>query len=510
MMKTLEDLGSVLGAGAKVHGQADSITGITYDSRKVKSGVVFVAIPGAKFDGHDFVEKALAQGAAGIVLQADHAERFAHLDFPRLVVDDARATLGPLACFVYDYPTHHLNLVGVTGTNGKTTTTRMCEAIAKAAGEKTGTVGTLGTTIGNTFIEGDRTTPEASDLQAFFAQMRAQGVTSAAIEVASHALALGRIAGCAFDVTLFTNLTQDHLDYHKTMENYRDTKGMLFSDYAEVAKAAGKEMVAVVNLSDSYGEHYKNISKASRTLTYGIDNTKNADIVAENVQMAIAETRFVAKTPLGDVEVTLGFGGTFNVANALAAVGYGVARGFSPAVIAQGLATCEPVPGRFQPVRAGQSYGVLVDYAHTPDGLENVLNSARPLTQGRLIAVFGCGGDRDTTKRPKMGKIAGDLADIALVTSDNPRTEDPDKILADVLAGMSDVPAEVMQEVDRRKAIHRAVTMAGPNDTIVIAGKGHEDYQEIHGVKHHFSDVEVATQAITAAILEANTGVQNA
>jgi UDP-N-acetylmuramoyl-L-alanyl-D-glutamate--2,6-diaminopimelate ligase len=465
-----------------------NVTGITYDSRKAGPGIAFVAVVGVKHDGHEFVEAVIAQGSPAVVLQADHAERFASLTTPKLIVEDCRAALGPLACTVYGNPTHHLNLMGVTGTNGKTTVTRLCEAIAKAAGQSTGTIGTLGATIGDRFIEGDRTTPEAPDLQALFAQMRSEGVQSASIEVASHALALGRVSGCAFDVALFTNLTQDHLDYHKTMENYRDTKAMLFTHCAKVAEQAGKSMVAVINLSDSYGAHYKSISQAARTLTYATTDDLGADIVA-----------------IGDIAIALPFGGTFNVANALAAVGYGIARGFAPDVIATGLAHCPPVPGRFQPVRAGQDYGVLVDYAHTPDGLENVLNSARPLTTGRLIAVFGCGGDRDTTKRPKMGKIAGDLADIAIVTSDNPRTEDPNIILDGVLSGMNMAKAKTISEVDRRQAIYLAAKMARPGDTIVIAGKGHEDYQEVHGVKHHFSDVEVATEAIDIAIREAQS-----
>jgi UDP-N-acetylmuramoyl-L-alanyl-D-glutamate--2,6-diaminopimelate ligase len=505
-MKTLEEVEKAFHMrqeSVRREGDAAGIVSITYDSRKAGPGIAFVAVVGAKHDGHDFVEAVIAQGAPAVVLQADRAERFGALRIPQLIVEDSRAALGPLACIIYDNPTHHLNLMGVTGTNGKTTVTRLCEAIAKAAGQSTGTIGTLGATIGDRFIEGDRTTPEAPDLQALFAQMRNEGVQSASIEVASHALALGRVSGCAFDVALFTNLTQDHLDYHKTMENYRDTKAMLFTDYAKIAQEAGKSMIAVINLSDSYGAHYKQVSQAAQTLTYATDSTVGADIVATNIQMAIAETKFTAKTPVGDVEVVLPFGGTFNVANALAAVGYGIARGFSPAVIATGLAHCPPVPGRFQPVVSGQAYGVLVDYAHTPDGLENVLNSARPLTTGRLIAVFGCGGDRDTTKRPKMGKIAGDLADIAIVTSDNPRTEDPNTILEGVLSGMSDVKAEKIREVDRRQAIHLAAAMARSGDTIVIAGKGHEDYQEIHGVKHHFSDVEVAAEAIEIAIREA-------
>lgn len=475
-----------------------TVTGLAYDSRQVRPGYLFVAVPGERFDGHEFVVTALGAGAAGIAIQADHAPQFADLPAPRLVLPNVRAALAPLACCFYGDPTHRLFLAGVTGTNGKTTTVRLIDSIARAAGDTTGVIGTLGATIaGRDETLSDRTTPEAPDLQQLFARMRDAGVSSAAMEVASHALALGRTEGCAFDVGVFTNLTQDHLDFHGSMDAYRDAKARLFTHYADAARAAGKTFTAVLNADDPAGQHFAHVTRAGRVLRYSAKGAPDAEIAASDPRLFVDRITFSARTPAGDVPVELGFGGTFNVENALAAVGYGVARGLSPEIIAQGLAACPPVPGRFQPVRAGQDFAVLVDYAHTPDGLENVLRSARPLTSGRLIAVFGCGGNRDRTKRPQMGAIAKNLADLAIVTSDNPRREEPEAIIAEILAGMDGGgTARVLHEADRRAAIALAVGEARPGDTVVIAGKGHEDYQIIGDTKYPFDDVVVAGEEI--------------
>jgi UDP-N-acetylmuramoyl-L-alanyl-D-glutamate--2,6-diaminopimelate ligase len=470
------------------------LSGLTYDSRQVVPGSLFIAVPGERHDGHTFVPQVVEAGAAAVVVQADRAGDFDHLPIPRLVVPDSRKAMAPLAVRFYGDPTHRLYLAGVTGTNGKTTTTRMIDSIARAAGDVTGMIGTLGATIAGKDLPHDRTTPEAPDLQRLFAEMIDAGVTSAAMEVASHALVLGRTEGCAFDVGVFTNLTQDHLDFHGTMEAYRDAKAVLFTEYADAVRAAGKEFVAVLNIGDEAGRHYSAITRAARTVTYAPEGA--ADVVPERVALGIDCISFTAKTPVGDLPVELRFGGTFNVANALAAVAYGIARGLSPEIIAQGLASCPPVPGRFQPVRRGQEFAVLVDYAHTPDGLENVLRSARPLTKGRLITVFGCGGNRDRTKRPIMGRLAVDLSDIAIVTSDNPRREEPDAIINEIIAGMNGHGASVLRETDRRRAIALAIGMAKPGDTVVIAGKGHEDYQILGDTTIHFSDVEVAAEEI--------------
>lgn len=464
----------------QVVGEA-TLTALEYDSRTVGPGALYVAVVGERFDGHDFLNEVVQKGAAAVVVERAEA---APAGTPYLLVPSCRAALAPLACAFWDNPTHKLCLAGVTGTNGKTSTMRLMDAIARAAGEVTGTIGTLGATVGDTALPHDRTTPESVDLQRLFAQMLAAGAHSASMEVASHALVMERTAGCQFEIAAFTNLTQDHLDFHKTMEAYEAAKGMLFRDYAP--------KVAVLNTDDAAGARYAADNQAGRVLTYSPSGKTSADIYPVNVQLAVDSLKFTAKTPSGDVAVNLGFGGTFQVGNVLAAIGYGIARGFSPETIAAGLAACPPVPGRFHPVQAGQDFAVLVDYAHTPDGVENVLKAARPLTPGRLITVFGCGGDRDRTKRPIMGRLARELSDIAIATSDNPRTEDPERILDDVIAGEDGF----LREVDRRKAIALAVGMAQKGDTIVIAGKGHEDYQIIGHTKHPFSDQEVAREEI--------------
>ncbi len=499
MTMQLGQLAQAVNDATLVEAADTDVSGLAYDSRAVRPGFLFVAVPGERFDGHEFIVTALGAGAAAAVVQADRAGDFAALGVPLLVVPDARAALAPLACRFYSDPTHRLFLAGVTGTNGKTTTVRLIDSIARAAGDVTGVVGTLGATIAGQALPGERTTPEAPDLQNLFAQMVEAGAASAAIEVASHALALGRTDGCAFDVVVFTNLTQDHLDFHGTMNAYRDAKARLFTDYAEAAWAAGKTFTAVVNADDAAGQHYARITRADRVLRYSAQGAMEADITLSDPRLFVDRITFTAHTPAGEVPVALGFGGAFNVENALAAVGYGVARGLPVAVIAQGLTECPPVPGRFQPVRSGQDFAVLVDYAHTPDGLENVLRSARPLTPGRLFVVFGCGGNRDKTKRPLMGGIAKRLADVAVVTSDNPRREEPEAILDDILAGMGEdagAAGRVLREADRRAAIALAVRDARAGDTIVIAGKGHEDYQIIGDTKHPFDDVTVATQEI--------------
>jgi len=481
-MRTLSELAGVI-PGAVCQGDA-ALTALEYDSRTVTPGALYIAVVGERFDGHAFLAEVVARGAVAVVVERAEA---VPPGVPYLLVPSCRAALAPLACAFWGNPTQALYLAGVTGTNGKTSTMRLIDAIARAAGDTTGTIGTLGATVGETALPHDRTTPEAPDLQRLFAQMLAAGARSAAMEVASHALVLGRTHGCQFDVAVFTNLTQDHLDFHKTMEAYEDAKGLLFTEYHPT--------VAVLNSDDPAGRRYAARTTAKRVLTYS-PSGQAADIVPQDLEIAVDSLRFTAQTPSGPVSVRLGFGGTFQVGNVLAAIGYGVARGLSPETIAAGLAACPPVPGRFHPVQAGQDFAVLVDYAHTPDGVENVLKAARPLTPGRLIAVFGCGGDRDKTKRPKMGRLAKDLADIAIVTSDNPRTEDANAILDDILVGMEGDGAEVHREVDRQKAIALAISLAKTGDTIVIAGKGHEDYQIIGREKFPFSDFDVAREIL--------------
>jgi UDP-N-acetylmuramoyl-L-alanyl-D-glutamate--2,6-diaminopimelate ligase len=381
--------------GATLLGGSDTtlVTGVEYDSRQVEQGSLFIAVPGEKFDGHDFLSQVITEGAAAVVVQADRVSGLGGLPVPALVVPDCRKALAPLACRFWDNPTSKLYLAGVTGTNGKTTTTLMIDSIARAAGDITGTIGTLGATVAGKSLPGERTTPEAPDLQKLFAEMLEAGATSAAMEVASHALVMGRTEGCLFDVGVFTNLTQDHLDFHGTMEAYRDAKGLLFTQYAAAAKAAGKRFYAVLNWDDKAYDHYcdmiinQDLLPEDQILTYGYqhenhnqqgrigklrrkDDWLDISVARDKVEARVDGLKFNVRTPVGNVQVKLPFGGMFNVHNALAAIGYGVARGLPAEVIAEGLANCPPVPGRFQPVRAGQDFAVLVDYAHTPDGLE--------------------------------------------------------------------------------------------------------------------------------------------
>ena len=403
------------------------ITGATHDSRRVAPGQLFVAVEGARHDGHQHIAEAVAGGAAAAMVRRERLQECAVHGIPLAGVPDTRASLGSASAWAYGDPSLRLHLTGVTGTNGKTTTVRMVDAIARAEGRATGTIGTLGATIGDDFLPHDRTTPEAPDLQCLLHDMVARGVASCSMEVASHALSLGRVSGCAFDVVAFTNLTPDHLDFHGTMEAYRDAKALLFTRWCEDAQAAGKQPVAVVNIGDEAGKHIARRHRAVRLISFGANG---ADLAAEDIVAGIDNLAFTLRTPWGSASVRLPFGGTFQVQNALAAAGCALARDWSVERVAEGLAGCRPVPGRFEPVVEGQEFCVVVDYAHTPDGLENVLRAARPLTRGRLLVVFGCGGDRDRTKRPLMGAIAARMADTVWVTSDNPRTEEPGAIVA--------------------------------------------------------------------------------
>ncbi len=490
-MKSIRSLAGRL-AGALSVGDA-VVAGVAHDSRTVAAGDLYIAKVGDRFDGHAFLPEAVSRGAVAAVVRKDRMREFANLGIALIGVDDPAVVMGAASAWVHGDPTLELRLTGVTGTNGKTTTVRMVDAISRAGGGPTGTIGTLGATVGDEFLPHDRTTPEAPELQALFRKMLDSGVAACAMEVASHALVLARVAECAFDVVAFTNLTPDHLDFHGTMEAYRDAKALLFTRWCDTARSAGKHPVAVVNTADPAGRHIAAIHRAERLLTYG---GEQAEIRADSVVAAVDSLRFRLHTPWGTAPVRLPFGGTFQVGNALAAAGCGLAQGASVELVAEGLGACPPVPGRFEPIDLGQPFAVVVDYAHTPDGLENVLLAARSLTAGRLIVVFGCGGNRDRTKRPLMGAIAARLANQVWVTSDNPRDEDPAQIVYEVLAGAQSGAGVSEAMVDRRRAIAAAFAQAGPGDTVVIAGKGHEDYQEIAGVKYPFDDRLVAREEL--------------
>jgi UDP-N-acetylmuramoyl-L-alanyl-D-glutamate--2,6-diaminopimelate ligase len=459
------------------------IQGITMDSRRVQQGDLYACVPGMNVDGHDFAVQAIEKGAKALLV-----ERVLPLEVPQLQVKDVRVILGDIAANIYNHPSSRLEVVGVTGTNGKTTITHLIERIAIKEGKKVGIIGTLGARISGREIPGSRTTPEAIDLQKLLAEMVDEGVKLAVMEVSSHALVLGRVTGCEFDAGIFTNLTQDHLDYHKTMEEYLQAKAQLFSGLSGLKGPK----VGVVNGDDPASEHLGKVS-AVPVVTYGV-NSENLDYKAEEIELKVGGIQFTVSFKGRSEKVVYSTPGMFSVYNALAAFAWGVESGRDPRLVAEALAEIEGVPGRFESVRMGQPFQVIVDYAHTPDGLENVLRTAREFTQGRLITVFGCGGDRDKGKRPKMGTIAAELSDYVLVTSDNPRTEEPREIIKDVLGGVIGVEYSAIE--NRREAIESACRMAKPGDTILIAGKGHEDYQIIGKDVFPFDDRQVAREAL--------------
>lgn len=459
-----------------------NVTGIAYDSRRVKPGSVFVAVPGFQTDGHRFIGPALGAGAtACLVERFDEAP--ARDDVTLVCVGNARRALALCSAGMFNWPGHALDMIGVTGTNGKTTTTFLVEAMLAGAGRKPGLIGTIQTKIGGEVRDAKNTTPESLDLQQLLAEMRDKGHDSVVMEVSSHALVLDRVAGCRFAVGIFTNLTQDHLDFHGDMQHYLEAKQLLF-------KSLDTAAWAIINADDPYGEKMREVTSAL-VFTYGIDAA--ADIRASDLKYDGNGTQFRLTTPHGFADVKMQLSGRFNVYNALAACGAALALGIPLERIVHTLERVPPVRGRFETVREGQPFSVVVDYAHTPDGLENILRAAREITRGRLIAVFGCGGDRDKTKRPKMGAIVSELADVAYVTSDNPRTEDPQAILNDIVAGMPGTPTVI---ADRRAAIEAAISAAQPDDCVVIAGKGHETYQILKDKTIHFDDVEVAREIL--------------
>jgi UDP-N-acetylmuramoyl-L-alanyl-D-glutamate--2,6-diaminopimelate ligase len=469
---TLRDL---IGEGAP----AVEISGLAYSSGSVAPGYLFFCVRGFKADGHDYAADAVARGAAALV-----CERPLDLGVPEVVVDDARAAMGPLAARFYGDPTAELRVVGVTGTNGKTTTTYLIRAILEAAGYRTGLLGTVTSIVGGREEAVERTTPEAIDLQRNFRRMLEAGDSACAMEVSSHALELHRAAGIHFASRVFTNLTQDHLDFHPDMEAYFLAKRRLFDG----------EGPAIVNTDDAYGRRLA--EEVPGATTYAID--READYRALDVEFDPGGSRFTCATPDGEVRIETRLPGLFNVSNALAAVAAARSLGVPLDTAVDALAGAGRVPGRFEPVDEGQEFTALVDYAHTPDSLENVLRAARQITRGRLLVVFGAGGDRDSAKRPLMGRAASELADRVIVTSDNPRSEDPGAIVDQILAGAG---PDAEREVDRRRAIELAVETAEPGDVVVVAGKGHEQGQEFEGGrKEPFDDVTVVREALRSAL----------
>ena len=482
----LDELLTVLPA-ATIAGPVDrEVTAIAAHHEAVGPGAVFVAVRGFRHDGHAFAAEAAARGAVAVVLEQDVP--LLPPAVTRVRVGDAREALAHLSAAFFGFPSRALDVIGITGTNGKGTTAYLIHAMLSAAGKSCGIIGTMGARIGARTVPLDRTTPEAVELQRLLRQMADAGLASAVVEVASHALALRRVAGTRFAAAVFTNLTQDHLDFHHSLEEYRASKRRLF----EMVEPGG---VSIVNADDAHASVMAASSRAP-VVTYALDHP--ADVTAEGVRLSLRGSEYTLRLPGQSVAIATTLHGRFNVYNALAAAATARHYGVAPHVMRDVLATFPGVPGRFEAVDEGQGFGVVVDYAHTPDGLDNVIRTAKDFVRGRTIVVFGAGGDRDRTKRPAMGAIVSALADIAVVTSDNPRSEDPAAIIAEIVRGMTGGPATFEIEPDRRRAIGRAVALARPGDFVIIAGKGHEPYQEIGGTKHPFDDRLIAREALRA------------
>ena len=457
-----------------------TVTGCTLDSRAVSPGDLYAALPGAHAHGADFAASAAAAGAAAVLTDERGAAQLTETGLPVLVADDPRSVLGAVARWVHGDPASGMVLVGITGTNGKTTTAFLVEAGLRAAGHRTGLLGTVLTRIGDDVVPSVRTTPEAPDVQALLAVMRERGTTAVAMEVSSHALTLGRVDGVRFDVAGFTNLSQDHLDFHGSMQEYEAAKASLFTPQ--------RARTGVVSVDDPAGRRIVRAG-AIPMVTFGED----ADWSAREVDLRPDGSRFRLVGPGVRMPASVQLPGAFNTANAVGAIACLVTAGVPVEQAVQGVAECPGVPGRMERVDAGQPFLALVDYAHTPDAVSRLLHAARELTAGRVIVVLGCGGDRDRAKRPLMGAAAAE-ADLAVLTSDNPRSEDPLAILAEMAAGAPDA----VREPDRRAAIARAVAAARPGDVVVVAGKGHETGQEAGGVTTPFDDRTVLREVLSA------------
>lgn len=461
------------------------IQSIQVDSREVTKDDIFVCIRGYTVDGHDYAHAAVEQGASAII-----SEQEIDVDIPVIIVPDTSRALPLIANMFYDSPSKDLHVIGLTGTNGKTTVTYILEALFQAYEKKTGVIGTIQRKIGNTSYPIENTTPHALELQKNFSQMVAEDVDVCMMEVSSHALDLGRVHGCDFNLAIFTNLSQDHLDYHKNMEAYFQAKSLLFSQLGNTYNI-DEQKHAIINVDDAYAEKLKRVT-AQHILTYGIEN--EADVYATNIHFSNGQTSYTLHTPIGSVDICTPLIGSFNVYNMLAAASAAIIYEIPLTTIATTFANIKGVDGRFEQVVEGQPFSVIVDYAHTPDSLQNVLNTVKEFATNDVYVVVGCGGDRDTSKRPLMAKIAVEHADEAIFTSDNPRTEDPQLILNDMTDGLQQTNYETI--IDRKEAIYFAVEKAKQDDIIIIAGKGHETDQMIGKQKFEFDDRKVAAEAI--------------
>ena len=456
-------------------------TGIAYDSRQVEPGNLFVAIRGYQTDGHAYIEKAIHAGACAVVCEEIPQDP----EIPYFRVEDSRKALADASANYFGHPAKSMKMIGITGTNGKTTATYLVKAILESKGAKVGLIGTNQNMIGDQVIHTERTTPESFELQKLFRKMADEGCTHVVMEVSSHSLVLSRVHAIQFEIGVFTNITQDHLDFHKTMEEYIRAKTLLFQQCR----------IGVVNLDDPAGEEMIKHG-ACEFVTYGIHATK-ADIIAKNIKLHPTSVEFeaVCFDSIGRVEFHVP--GEFSVYNALAAIAACLSAGISLQDATKALAGVPGVKGRAEVVPTDTDYTVMIDYAHSPDGLENILKTVRGFAKGRVIAVFGCGGDRDKLKRPIMGRVASSLADFLVITSDNPRTEQPEAIIQDILPGVTKPKGQYHVEPDRRQAIYYAMDHARAGDVIVLAGKGHETYQEVNGVKNHMDEREIVADYFT-------------
>lgn len=485
-MKLSEILNGISDLKAKGNIDID-IEDIACDSRKVKTESLFVAIKGYDVDGHDYIEEAINKGAAAILVE--NVEKLRNITLPPdvtfIVTKDTRYALAISSCNFYKNPSRKFKLIGVTGTKGKTTTTYMIKTLLEAQGKKVGLIGTIENYIGEDSLgESDRTTPESIDLQRMFAQMVEEKVEFVVMEVSSQALKLQRVAGCNFDVGVFTNFSKEHISQkeHSDMEEYFNSKMKLFSMC----------QMGFVNIDDFRGARVKREAKC-QVKTYGIDN--GCDLLAKDITITNIGVDFKAKIGDKNERVKVDIPGRFSVYNSLAAISVAMYYGCSAELIKTALENIK-IPGRSELVPNKKELSIMIDYAHSPESLENILQAVKTYTKGRVIVVFGCGGDRDTTKRPIMGEIAGRIADYSIVTSDNPRTEDPEKIIKDIEAGISKTKGKYEIIVDRKKAIEKAITMANKKDIVILAGKGHEPYQEINKVKYPFDEREIVKEII--------------
>jgi len=496
--RNLQELVSALPL-VRIEGEKQvSVRGLAHHTRQVKPGFLFFCLEGNKFDGHDFIPQAIEAGAAAIVLEKEREVRGA----VKVVVPSVRTAMSIISQQFFDTPSAHLRLIGITGTNGKTTTAHLIEALFAGQGWKTGMLGTIKYTIGKERLPALATTPEAPDLQRILRLMVDRGVTHGVMEVSSHALELGRVSGCDFDVAVLTNITGDHLDFHKNFERYLAAKGKLFSQLGGSFFKGTRPRFAVLNRDDPYFDYFLR-QNTVQVLSYGINSP--ADIRAGDIKMDGLGVRYMLHTPWGNELFSLKLAGKFSIYNALAATAVALLEKIPLLKIKEILEKIPGIEGRFERVDLGQNFTVIVDYAHTPDGLENILQAARDFVQGKIITIFGCGGERDRSKRPIMGRIAAMYSDYSILTSDNPRGEDPWQIIEEVEVGLREIKGSgtgYTVQPERYEAIKLGIELARPGDMVIIAGKGHENYQIFSDSTVPFNDREVAEEIIKKRLIK--------